>query len=106
MFTSTELLEKARRAHRAVLATTSPAQDARRVGLFLVSLSPKDYLIVEDLAVMLTNRAYIPADSSHEITMADALAAAGRSYLKPLRYDTTTNVFPDFVLTDHPAGPV
>lgn len=53
---------------------------------------------------MLTNRACIPADSSHEIAMADALATAGRGYLKPLRYDTTAALFPDFVLTDRPAG--
>ncbi len=48
---------------------------------------------------MLTNRTYLPADSSHEVRMADALLAAGRHVLKPLRYQGQA-VFPDFVLVD------
>lgn len=43
---------------------------------------------------------YIPADSSYEVVMADALAARRRAFIKPLRYDTADAVLPDFVLTD------
>lgn len=56
---------------------------------------------------MLTSGAYLPADSSHEVAMADWLVAHGRSLTKPWRYDpcgcsdsASTRVFPDFVLTD------
>lgn len=52
------------------------------------------------MAVMLTARFYIPCDSSYEVAMADHLIAAGRSFVKPLRYDGTSATFPDFVLTD------
>lgn len=38
--------------------------------------------------------------------MANALTAAERSFVKPLRYDANDAVFPDFLLTDAPAGPV
>ncbi|MGW7521847.1 DUF1173 family protein, partial [Streptomyces sp. NPDC054796] len=39
-------------------------------------------------------------DSSYEVVMANALTAAGRAYVKPVRYDGSNLVFPDFVLTD------
>jgi hypothetical protein len=78
----------------------------RRIGLFLVDRSKAGYLRVEDAAVMLTNALYIPADSTHEILMADALAEAGRSFTKPVRYDVADDVFPDFVLTGTPGRPV
>ena len=52
---------------------------------------------------MLTNASYIPADSSYEIAMTDALQDAGRAFVKPLTYDAGHDaVFPDFVLTDEP----
>jgi hypothetical protein len=58
------------------------------------------YLKAIDMAAMLTARTYVPADSSHEITMATALADAGRSFVKPLRYDAQAETLPDFALLD------
>lgn len=49
---------------------------------------------------MLTTNVYIPVDSSHELTMANALIAAQRGFTKPLRYDHDEAGLPDFVLTD------
>ena len=46
---------------------------------------------------------YLPAESSFEVAMADKLAAAGRTFTKPMRYESrpgTGPVLPDFVLTD------
>ncbi|WUI02840.1 DUF1173 domain-containing protein [Spirillospora sp. NBC_00431] len=59
----------------------------------------KGYLAAVDMAIMLTNHAWIPADSSFEVITADHLMAADRSFTKPVRYDGA-QVFPDFVLTD------
>ncbi|MGP3950877.1 DUF1173 family protein [Streptomyces sp. 7N604] len=99
LFASTKLHERACRSYRAAFAHTAKA-GTRRVGLFVVEASPRGYLQVLDLAVMLCSRLYIPADSSFEAQMANQLAAAGRSYLKPLRYDTSDAVLPDFLLVD------
>jgi hypothetical protein len=52
------------------------------------------------MALMLTNRHYIPCQSSFELQMADALEAAGRLFLKPQRYDGLEETFPDFRLVD------
>ena len=67
--------------------------------LALIEGSPHGYLRLVDAAVMLTSRDYLPADSSHEVVMSDALVAAHRAFTKPLRYGGET-VLPDFVLTD------
>lgn len=104
LYASTALTDKARRSYRSAFsnaATSDPRLKARRIGLFLIERT-RNYLTIADMAVMLTNRLWIPADSSYEIIMADRLIAAGRSFTKPIRYDTTDAVYPDFVLTDGP----
>jgi hypothetical protein len=100
LFISAALDERVRRSFRPVFAQAGTEHDARRVGLFLVELSPKGHLIIVDMAAMLLNRLYIPADSSHEVAMGNTLADHGRAFVKPVRYDGTDAVFPDFVLTD------
>ncbi|MDT0446808.1 DUF1173 family protein [Streptomyces johnsoniae] len=109
LFSSARLAERTRRSYRAAFAGT-PAEraehSARRIVLAVVTRSTKGYLVVEDIAVMLTTTRYIPADSSHEVRMADALTAAGHSFVKPLRYDVRADVFPDFVVTTNPRRPV
>jgi hypothetical protein len=71
--------------------------------LCLVERSRRGYPVIVDLAAMLTTGSYLPADSSHEAEMADALVAAGRAFVKPLRYGGDA-VFPDFVLIDDDPG--
>ncbi|MEV0776337.1 DUF1173 family protein [Streptomyces sp. NPDC050428] len=100
LFASAALDERVRRSYRSAFAHAGTEQDARRVGLFLVDLSPRGNLTVVDMAAMLVTRLYIPADSSHEVAMGTALADSGRAFVKPLRYDGTAAVLPDFVLTD------
>lgn len=73
---------------------------ARRVVLALIEGTPRGHLRLVDAAVMLTTDVYIPVDSSHELTMANALIAAQRGFTKPLRYDHDETSLPDFVLTD------
>ncbi|MFF3710276.1 DUF1173 family protein [Streptomyces phaeochromogenes] len=100
LFATTALDERLRRSYRPAFSATADEHGARRIGLFLVELSPKGNVRVLDMAAMLVSKLYIPADSSHEVVMANALADAGRAYVKPVRYDGSDLVFPDFVLVD------
>ncbi|WP_280373021.1 DUF1173 family protein [Nocardia abscessus] len=68
--------------------------------------SPSGHPAIIDAAVMLTSPSFISAESSHEITMAAALVAARRAFEKPLRYDSTKLVLPDFILIDTPVRTV
>ncbi|SFF74806.1 Protein of unknown function [Actinacidiphila alni] len=93
--------------HKRLCASYRPAFSqslrqvrGRRIGLFLVELTSKGNLRVIDMAAMLVSHLYLPADSSFEVLMADALCTHRRSLVKPIRYDGTQAVFPDFVLTD------
>jgi hypothetical protein len=100
LFATRALNERLRRSYRPAFSAAAHEHGARRIGLFLVELSPKGNVRVLDMAAMLVSKLYIPADSSHEVMMANALADAGRAYVKPVRYDGSDLVFPDFVLTD------
>jgi len=55
---------------------------------------------VLDLALMRVSDRWIPLDSSHESTIEALLHAQERSFEKPMRYDSESAVFPDFVLLD------
>uniref|UniRef100_UPI0004A6C153 DUF1173 family protein n=1 Tax=Nocardia brasiliensis TaxID=37326 RepID=UPI0004A6C153 len=98
-----------RRSYRNAFSDAAERVRGRRVVLFYVERSQGGFATAVDAAVMLTNRGYIPGDSSYEVQMADALTAAGRSFVKPLTFDAaadhavTSAVFPDFVLTDEAA---
>lgn len=73
---------------------------SEQILLALIQRSETGNLSIVAAATMLTNRRLVPADSGHEVVMADALAAAGRAFYKPLRYDGDADLLPDFVLTD------
>ncbi|MGW3930354.1 DUF1173 family protein [Streptomyces microflavus] len=100
LYARAALHTRATGSYRHALGKTATEHGAATVALFVVERSPKGHLIAVDLAVMLTTGTYIPADSSYEVVMADALAACRRAFIKPLRYDTADAVLPDFVLTD------
>lgn len=72
---------------------------ARRVVLALVEGTPHGHLRLADAALILTSSDYLPADSAHEVALADALVTAGRGFTKPL-VDGGEAVFPDVVLID------
>jgi hypothetical protein len=99
VYSSDQLVLKIRNSYRAAFSEQRPAS-SRQVGLFLVERTPKGHVNVVDAAAMLTTSTYVPADSSYEVRMADHLAAAGRRFTKPLRYDSKEGVFPDFAITD------
>ncbi|WP_460442669.1 DUF1173 family protein [Amycolatopsis stemonae] len=99
LFASTQLMDRVRRSYPSAFGAQATQDGRRQVVLCLVERSRRGYPTVVDLAAMLTTSSYLPADSSYEAEMADALAAAGRAFHKPLHYDGT-EVFPDFVLVD------
>ena len=98
LFLTAGLHERLSLSYRLALNAPPPA---RRIGLYLVEATPQGNLSLIDAAVMLANPAYLPADSMLEVQMAEALIAARRLVLKPLRYRGEV-VFPDFVLFDAP----
>lgn len=101
VFVSAKLDDYLRTAYQVAFSATAQSVPTRRVGLFYVERSPGGYTTAIDAAIMLTNREYVPAGSPHEVQMADALAAAGRAFIKPLPFDAGHDiVLPDFVLTD------
>lgn len=60
----------------------------------------QSYFYITNLAAILMSNSLIPADSAYEIKMAEHLVAAGRNFSKPLRFEKSHEVFPDFVLVD------
>lgn len=99
LYATTQLMERARRSFPAAFSQQAGQPGRRQVVLCLIERSPRGHAAVVQLAAMLTTSTYIPADSSYEVEMADALAAAGRAFVKPLHFDGG-DVFPDFVLVD------
>ena len=100
LFASAKQLERWQRSYAPAFSSAA-GDTARRIALLVVERRPLNGVLkVVDAAFMLTNRNYIPVDSSYELRMADALADAGRRLVKPLRWDRSDDVFPDFVLTD------
>lgn len=56
---------------------------------------------VVGLALMRVTDDWLPVESNYEQIIADELVAAGRRFIKPLRYDADEDdVFPDFILLD------
>jgi len=100
LYARTALHTRATHSYPHAFAKTADDHGATRVALFAVERSPKGHLTAIDLAAMLTTSNHIPADSSYEVVMADALTSRRRAFIKPIRYDTTDAVLPDFVLTD------
>lgn len=101
LFISEQLHASVLRSYGTAFSRAASEHGGRRVGLFLIERSPKGHAIVADAAIMLTTDVgYLPADSSFELVMAAALQTAERAFLKPVRYDHTALVLPDFVLTD------
>ncbi|MGY2012159.1 DUF1173 family protein [Nocardia gipuzkoensis] len=101
IYVSATVHEQMQRSFRSAFSEAARSVRGRKVVLFYVERSPGGYVTGLDAAVMLTNTGYVPADSSYEVRMADALITAGRSFTKPLIFDANADaVFPDFVLTD------
>ena len=57
---------------------------------------------VIDVALMTVSPRFIPLDSGYERMVEDRLWQEKRAFIKPLRYDSEEDVFPDFVLKDVP----
>lgn len=98
LYASRELMDRCTRSYPVALAAHA-REAGHQVVLLLIERSPGGYPVIKDLAAMLTTTFYVPADSSHEAEMADALVSAGRAFVKPLHYDGG-GAHPDFVLVD------
>lgn len=57
-------------------------------------------LVADDIALMMTNHAYIPVAGERDAAIADMLIEAGRRFEKPLPYDSRTLTLPDYTLLD------
>ncbi len=87
---------------------SSKDRDFAVVGIFLVTNSTridnngqtKKCLIARKAALMMTSKDYIPVESDYELQMANALRDANRRYIKPIRHDSDSPVFPDFIIID------
>ncbi|QKW32502.1 DUF1173 family protein (plasmid) [Nocardiopsis flavescens] len=101
LYLSEALWERARHRYRFALADRAPAR-ARRIVIAAVEVTRGGHLQAVDAAVLLACSRYLPADSGHEVVMSQALAEAGRAFVKPLRPAPGEDVLPDFVLTDTP----
>ncbi|EMD1719222.1 MULTISPECIES: DUF1173 family protein [Providencia] len=55
---------------------------------------------VISMQLMAVTDRFIPIDSSYEERLEEKLYAETRSFIKPLRYDLSHGVLPDFILTD------
>nr|WP_227012922.1 MULTISPECIES: DUF1173 family protein [unclassified Pseudonocardia] len=99
VFVSHAVGARLRRGAPSVFARARPT-GSEQVVVAAVTRSDAGNLSVVAAAVMLTGCGFVPADSSHEVVMADALYGAGREFYKPLRYDGSEDTLPDFVLTD------
>ena len=99
LFATEQLVRQAHRSYPNVFSELAGQPDRRQVVLCVVERSRAGYPLIVDLAAMLTTTTYLPADSDYEARLADALVAAKREFVKPLRYAGDA-VFPDFVLLD------
>ncbi|RBM21193.1 DUF1173 family protein [Streptomyces sp. PT12] len=107
LFATTALFERARRSYRDPPSPTRPSTGPTGgSSSSSCAAAPRATSSSTTWPPCSRPSTYVPADSSHELHMANALTAAHRSFVKPLRYDLTNAVFPDFVLTDDPSGPV
>ncbi|MGT2460211.1 DUF1173 family protein (plasmid) [Cupriavidus basilensis] len=98
-FLPADLHTRIRQSHATALSGIG-SKAARCVIIIAVAQSRKGYLMVKEFAAMLTNAMFLPADSSHEVAMANRLIREGRVFEKPLRYLGEAPVHPDFVLRD------
>lgn len=62
---------------------------------------------VDTMSIAMTTDTWIPIEDSFEKALADALVAARRRFIKPLRFDAPSSVtFPNFLLMDAALEPV
>lgn len=100
LFASTKLMDRVRRSYPSAFSEQTGQAGRRQIVLCVIERSPRGYPVVVDLAAMLATGSYVPVDSHYEAQMAEGLAAARRTFVKPLHYDGADAVFPDFVLVD------
>lgn len=100
LFATSNLYERLRSSYRPAFTEHAHSR-YDRILLGVVDRSARGNALLADAAVMPTAPGTgLPVDSSHELRMAHALTSAGHTVLKPLHYDSSDAVFPDFVLPD------
>lgn len=104
VFVREQLHQRLHHSYPKVFAGAGSDAGGRKIMLALVERSSRGYTIALDAAVMLTDQAWVPADSSYEIRASTELRRARRSFVKPLRFLREDAVFPDYILTDEHAA--
>ena len=98
---SDSLKDRLQRKYAMALAKPLPPKHTHVMGLFLVEVLDSDRMLAVDAALLLTSRAYVPCDSSHEVRMANLLIQKKRHFEKPMRSPfPNSKMVPDFLLRD------
>ncbi len=99
------------RAERAY-ATTLQARDAdvdRKPMVVMAALiyAKREHIYqIDSLSMMLVSDQWIPLEGLHELPLIEALQEHGRSFMKPLRFDSKSGAcFPNALLLDTEGGP-
>jgi len=99
IFMSTDLYQAAARSYRTALNSIDNP-DRKVIAILCIRLHDSGFADVVSMAALMTNRVYIPCESSHELAMANRLVAERRRFTKPLRHLGSAPVHPDFELDD------
>lgn len=81
----------------AIAETESPTLRFEKINGGNVPITEAEVI---GIALMRVTPRFIPVDSGYEEVIETRLCEQGRSFVKPLRFDTEEDTFPDFVLTD------
>jgi hypothetical protein len=99
IFMSAELYRATVRSYRTALSSVGDPE-RKVIAILCIRLHDSGFADVISMAALMTSRAYIPCESSHELAMADRLVTERRRFTKPLRHLDNAPLHPDFELDD------
>ncbi|ALK35218.1 DUF1173 family protein [Burkholderia plantarii] len=99
IFVSKNIYDNAQKSYKAAIASIG-TDNCKVVAIIYIKRLDSGFVDVLGLAAMMTNRVFIPCDSSYEMEMADRLVRDRRRFTKPLRHLDKAPVHPDFILDD------
>lgn len=101
--------ERAERAYATTLqAADADVQHKSKVVLAALVYARRENLYqVDALTMMLASDQWVPLEGLHELPLVEELQRQGRSFIKPLRFDSRSGAcFPNVLLLDAEGGPV
>jgi hypothetical protein len=109
LFIENKAWAKAERAYGAMLqACDADVEHKPRTLMIALVYAKQEYLYqVDALSMMLVTDQWIPLDELHELALLEALVQEGRSFIKPLRYDSRSPAgIPTALLLDCVGAPM